>query len=198
MHAPARQNESNAAITCIDEQLDALRAALLGLTEDQARETPCRSALSIAGILKHVEHGMRGGIVRFGTPGWTPQPIDEEAFNAYMGSFALTGEETATGMIERFDATRIEFIEVLRGLDPDADTVEPPAPWYGINESSTIKTRSYLIHQIEEFARHAGHADIIREQIDGTSVPSLMLTMAGVSGEGFIAAYEPAAGTLLA
>ncbi|MFI5953748.1 DUF664 domain-containing protein [Cryptosporangium sp. NPDC051539] len=39
--------------------------------------------------------------------------------------------------------------------------------------------RYYLTHQIEEVARHAGHADIIREQLDGASIPSLVLTLEG-------------------
>ena len=37
------------------------------------------------------------------------------------------------------------------------------------------------MHLVEEFARHTGHADIIREQIDGVKVPTLVLTLAGVS-----------------
>ena len=46
-------------------------------------------------------------------------------------------------------------------------------------------------------ARHAGHADIIREQIDGVSVPTLVLTLAGASVNDFFQPYQPAPDTLL-
>jgi hypothetical protein len=54
------------------------------------------------------------------------------------------------------------------------------------------------VHVVEELARHAGHADIIREQIDGMSVPALVLTLAGAPANDFFTPYEPAPGTLLA
>jgi hypothetical protein len=54
------------------------------------------------------------------------------------------------------------------------------------------------VHLVEECARHAGHADIIREQIDGVAVPALVLTLAGASANDFFQPYQPAPGTLLA
>ena len=52
------------------------------------------------------------------------------------------------------------------------------------------------MHQIEEMARHAGHADIIREQIDGVAVPAIMLTEAGMPANDFFQPYVPAPGTV--
>ena len=49
---------------------------------------------------------------------------------------------------------------------------------------------------MEELARHAGHADIIREQIDGTAVPTLVLTLAGAPANPFFEPYVPAPGTI--
>ena len=54
------------------------------------------------------------------------------------------------------------------------------------------------MHLVEEFARHAGHADILREQIDGVAVPALVLTLAGAPANDFFQPYEAAPGTLLA
>ena len=62
--------------------------------------------------------------------------------------------------------------------------------------TSTPHARYFLIHLIEEYARHAGHADIIREQIDGMAVPALVMTLEGVPANQFFAPYEPAAGTI--
>jgi hypothetical protein len=64
MYPPAQHDEITGLVSYIDEQLTAIRAAAFGLTEDQARETPCRSALSVGGIIKHVSYGMRGALER--------------------------------------------------------------------------------------------------------------------------------------
>jgi hypothetical protein len=74
----------------------------------------------------------------------------------------------------------------------------PPAPWHGIFDARPIHARYYLVHLVEECARHAGHADIIREQIDGVAVPTLVLTLAGAGANDFFQPYQPAPGTLLA
>lgn len=197
MYAPARDNEIIGFAGYIDQQLDHLRAAVYGLTEEQARLTPCRSALSVGGILKHIAYGLptatrrlRGEIIE--------RPLDEAAFAAYMGSFALTDDETADELIVRFDADRIEFLAAVRDCDPDGDSIEPPAPWAGILDPRPIKNRFYLGHMIEEFARHAGHADIIREELDGQSVPGLVLALAGAPANDFFTPYRAEPGTLLA
>ena len=49
MYAPAQHDEVTGLVNHIDEQLTAIRAAAFGLTEEQARQTPCRSALSVGG-----------------------------------------------------------------------------------------------------------------------------------------------------
>jgi hypothetical protein len=45
-------------------------------------------------------------------------------------------------------------------------------------------------------ARHAGHADIIREQIDGVAIPRIVLSAAGAPANDFFQPYVPAAGTI--
>ncbi|MGB6246175.1 DUF664 domain-containing protein [Gordonia sp. (in: high G+C Gram-positive bacteria)] len=197
MYAPARDDELTGLVNYADQQLDAIRAASFGLTEEQARLRPCRSELSIGGIIKHIVRGMRGAVSQLqGTGG--EFVLDEAAFAAYMGSFALTDDETAAGVIAEFDQVRAEFLAAMRASDPDADAMAPPAPWAGINEPRPMKNRYFMGHQIEEFARHAGHADIIREQIDGQSVPALVMSLAGAPANRFFTPYTAAPGTLLA
>jgi hypothetical protein len=53
--------------------------------------------------------------------------------------------------------------------------------------------RFHLVHHIEEFARHAGHADIIREQLDGASAASLLMAVEGRPGNAFIQPWTPPA-----
>ena len=52
------------------------------------------------------------------------------------------------------------------------------------------------MHQIEEMARHAGHADIIREQLDGVSIPAIVLTADGLERSDFFEPYVAAPGTI--
>lgn len=195
MYAPAHDDELTGIVRYLDEQLAAIRAAAVGLTDEQARARPCRSALSIGGIIKHVTYGMRGATERLRT-GTVATDLDDAAFAAYMGSFALTDDETAADVLAEFDAVRAPYLAAVAATDPGSPTTEPPAPWAGIFDTRPANARYYLVHQIEEMARHAGHADIIREELDGMAVPAIVLSQEGGQGNDFFAAYTPAPGTL--
>lgn len=197
MYAPARHDEITGIVNYLEQQLTAIRSAAFGLTEEQARATPCRSTLSIGGIIKHSAQGLRGSVQRL-TSGVVDAPLDAEAFAAYADGFVVRDDETVAGTIDDFDKARAELIAVLASVDPAAETLAPPAPWEGIFDARPIHARYYLMHLVEEYARHAGHADIVREEIDGVSVPALVLTLAGAPANDFFQPYEPAPGTLLA
>ena len=196
MYAPEPHSEIEGIVGYVEQQLDAIRAAVIGLTEEQARERPCRSALSIGGLLKHVTSCMRGATARLTGVREPPSAIDEDAYAAHEATFSLTAEETTAGALADFDAVRIDHIAALAAADPSAPTVEDPAPWYGINDNRPARLRYILLHQIEELARHAGHADILREQLDGVAVPSIALTRDGVAAGDFFEPYVPAPGTV--
>ncbi|MEJ8277909.1 DUF664 domain-containing protein [Pseudonocardia spirodelae] len=197
MYAPARDDEATGFLRYVDEQLTAIRSAAFGLTEDQARATPCRSALSVGGLIKHATYCMRGAVTRL-TGDVTEQPMDAAAVAAFTGSFAVGEGETVAATIEEFDRVRAELLATIGRTDPAGESTAPPAPWHGITDARPILARHYLGHLVEEFARHAGHADILREQIDGVAVPALVLTLAGAPANAFFEPYEPAPGTLLA
>jgi len=195
MYTPACDDEITGLTRYIDEQLTAIRAAAIGLTDEQARLQPCRSALSIGGLLKHATYCMRGATDRL-VDGVMRGELDEGAFAKYQGSFALGDDEPAAEALADFDSARVSFLAAIAGTDPGSPSTEPPAPWDGIYDSRPSLARYYLVHQVEEFARHAGHADIIREQIDGISVPRIVLSEAGAPANDFFQPYEPSPGTL--
>ncbi|MBO4237649.1 DinB family protein [Pseudonocardia alni] len=197
MYAPARHDEVTGLLNYIDVQLTAIRSALLGLTEEQARATPCRSALSVGGLVKHAAYCMRGALDRL-TGDVTEQPLDAAAVALFTGSFTVGDDETVAATVEEFDRVRAELLATVAKTDPAGDSTAPPAPWHGIHDARPIHARYYLVHLVEEFARHAGHADILREQIDGVAVPALVLTLAGAPANDFFQPYEAAPGTLLA
>ena len=194
MYTPTTDDEITGLVRYLDQQLDALRAAAVGLTEEQIRSRPCRSALSIGGLLKHVTYGMQGALERF-ADGSTPA-VDEAGYAAYMASFALTDDETGAGALAAFDEARTPYLAAFGAADPSAPTTEPPSPWFGIFDARPANRRYYLVHQVEEMARHAGHADIIREEIDGVAVPTIMLSEAGAPANDFFQPYVAAPGTI--
>ncbi|SDS16201.1 mycothiol transferase [Microlunatus soli] len=196
MYAPVVDQEIATLVGYADQQLDAIRAAALGLTEEQAVATPCRSVLSVAGIIKHVVYGLRGTVRALTTGEAGPGELDAAAFAAYTASFALGEGETTTALLAEFDELRPQFLAAMKAADPDADALAPPAPWAGITEPRPIKLRYNLVHQIEELARHAGHIDIIREELDGMSVPALVLTRAGAPANQFFQPYVARPGTI--
>ena len=195
MYAPTPHNEIEGIVGYVEQQLDAIRASAIGLTEAQARLRPCRSALSIGGLIKHVTYGMRGVTERLSREGQPRSAIDER-FAAYQASFALADDETAIDALAAFDAARVEYVAALAAADPAAPTVEDPAPWFGIVDNRPARRRYLLVHQVEEMARHAGHADIIREQIDGVSVPAIVLSADGMPTSDYFEPYVPAPGTI--
>lgn len=157
------------------EQIASLRASAKGLSEEQARLAPTASTLSIGGLLKHVAHVFGGLQNRLDHPdGRMDQAEYERLLPVYEGSFALTDHETLDGILATYDAAAERYLVGIAALDPDGEMNEPAAPWFGRMEPTPTKTRFYLLHQLEELARHAGHADIIREQIDGKSTFALM------------------------
>lgn len=187
MFGPGPWSESEVLVGYLDQLLSAVRASAHGLTDEQARERPCRSALSVGGVVKHVTHVLEGLLVPAGPPG--PEDVA-----VYEASFALGADETLAGALEAFDRVREESLERLRGTDPAAEVVEPPAPWFGRPEPTSSVERYGLVHLLEEVARHAGHADILREELDGASSLSLVAAVEGWPANDFVQPWTPPAG----
>ena len=78
----------------------------------------------------------------------------------------MADDETVSGLLERY-AKVAQSIEALIMSLPSLEVAHPlpDAPWFEPGVSWTA--RRALLHLIAEIAQHAGHADIIRESIDG-------------------------------
>ena len=188
MFHPGVYSENEALVGYIEQQIAAVRASAYGLTEQQARETPCRSTLSIGGLIKHVTYVLRGRARQKADPA---APLDEAAFALFMGSFALTADETLDGALQAFDEAVSDYLADIRAADPGAPLTVPPAPWDGVYSPTPSVERFALLHHVEELARHAGHADIIREQIDGADAGSLLMAAEGREGNAFVQPWTP-------
>lgn len=188
MFGPGKHTEHEVLVGYLEQQLVSIRAAAYGLTEQQARETPCRSTLSVGGLVKHATHVMQGRERAREHPGAAP---DEAGYALFMGSFALGRDETLPGALDAFDAASAAYLADVRATDPGATMTSPPAPWDGIYAPIESVQRFALVHHIEEFARHAGHADIIREQLDGAMAGSLLMAAERREGNDFVQPWTP-------
>ena len=194
MYTPASDDEITGLVRYVDQQLAALRAAAVGLTDEQIRCVPAAARSSIGGLIKHVTYGMRGATQRFadGRPGASTRP----RYAATMASFALADDETGAGVLAEFDEARVAYLAAARrdrSVGADDRAAQPVVRHL---RRAPGDSRYYLVHQIEEMARHAGHADIIREQIDGMSVPAIVLSEAGLPANDFFQPYVPEPGTI--
>lgn len=181
MFAPGIHTETETYAGYVADIVDGLLAAAHGLTEEQGRSTPCASALSVGGIVKHCTYGLRQYAVRLTNP---PMPTPEEMAGhvaEWEASFALTDDETLAGALEALRAAREDFLAELGRTGADGPGVAPPAPWFGLTEPTAIRNRHLLGHVLLELGRHAGHADIIREQIDGQDSGSLYFAARGIT-----------------
>jgi hypothetical protein len=141
-----------------------LRFTVQGLSDEQATTRPTVSELTLAGLIKHVA-GTEAAWVRFieGGPeamssAWSPE--------AWAREWRLEPGQTLASVLEDYAAVARHTDELVATL-PDLDVSHPlpEAPWFppGAHRSA----RRVFLHIIAETAQHAGHADILRESIDG-------------------------------
>ncbi|MEU3494373.1 DinB family protein [Kitasatospora cineracea] len=146
-----------------------LRLTARGLTDEQARQRTTVSELTIGGLIKHVtsmERAWSAFIVR--GPSAMPDfsSFTEADLQARVDEFRLLPEETLLGVLTAYEAVARGTDELLLGL-PDLGVSQPlpAAPWFAPGVSWSA--RRTVLHIVAETAQHAGHADIIRESLDG-------------------------------
>jgi uncharacterized damage-inducible protein DinB len=139
---------------------------LRGISDEQARLRPTVSALCLGGLIKHVTT-MEESWSDFITEGTSAMGgADATAHVRFSATFDMTDGETVAALLERYRDTAAATDELVMTL-PSLDLAHrlPDAPWF--ERGASWSARRVLVHVIAETAQHAGHADIIRETIDG-------------------------------
>ena len=137
-----------------------------GLTDEQAALRTSVSELTVGGLIKHVTRVERAW-AQFASG--RPQLLTGEEGGGVEGhaeSFRMLPGQTLAGLLDEYAAVAAETDELVRSTpDLDASYPLPPAPWFAPGARWSV--RRVVLHIIAETAQHAGHADIIREGIDG-------------------------------
>ncbi|MCZ4512502.1 DinB family protein [Streptomyces sp. ActVer] len=161
----------------------ALTNTVRGLSDEQAGERPTVSALCLGGLIKHVA-SIEEGWMRFVVDGPSAMRHDlpdgvtwadiaagtAREFPQWMidhqNDFLMLPGETLAGVVERYEQVAAHSEKIIASV-PDLSATHPlpEAPWH---EPGAVRSvRRVLTHVIAETAQHAGHADILRETLDG-------------------------------
>ncbi|MEH1169506.1 DinB family protein [Micromonospora sp. CPCC 205539] len=145
----------------LDSFLDFHRSVVLrklrGLSDAEAGRRLVPSMTTLAGLIKHLSMVERN---------WFPTLLAPEPGDVYLtseedavASFALGEEDTVDALVEAYERACARSRAVAARFDLDHVVPHP--------QLGEVSLRWILIHLIEETARHAGHADILRELVDG-------------------------------
>lgn len=185
-NVPPVPDERTGLLGFLAQQRRVLKHAAYGLTPEQLRATPSVSALSVGGLLKHVAFTERGWIDRVAG---RPDPTTQAGYNQ---QFELAESDTVESLIADLDAAGAETEATIAAVEDLGRAVPVPKdqPWFP-KDLEAWSVRWVLLHLIEEHARHAGHADIVRESIDGATGYELLAGAEGWPATPWLMPWRP-------
>lgn len=165
-----------------------LRLSAYGLTDAQLRARPTVSSLTVGGLIKHCASTEEGWLA---TVRGEPQSVD---YTRYERDFTLAEGEAIEDVFARYDraAGQTEKTVAEIGDLNHAIPIDHSVPWNS-TDIDHWTLRWVLLHLIEETARHAGHADIIRESIDGATAHPLLAAAEGWPETDWLKPWRPPA-----
>jgi Protein of unknown function (DUF664) len=187
--APFHIDEHDLFLGYVAQQREVLRLTAYGLTDDQARQAAAPpSPLTVGGLIKHVT---------FVEGTWVDMIRERRADGTedeYADHFAMRDDETLAEVLAASVARGEETEAVVRAI-PDLGQrvpVPPGVPWFP-QDLDAWSVRWVLMHLMAEIARHAGHADIIREAVDGATAFPLMAAAEGWPSTPWLRPWTPGA-----
>jgi len=148
-------SERDVLLYYLNKMRDAVVRTSEGLTDEQQRTPGVPSGTNLLGLIQHLTG------------------VEEHWFQRV---FLDEDRETEDSMDVPVDATRDEVVAAYRAACARSDEIVRACPDLSTmakivnpGEEQKVSLRRIVAHMIEETARHAGHADILREQIDGAT-----------------------------
>jgi hypothetical protein len=166
---PAVTGERADLLVALAKQRHFLRFTTRDLTDEQAAQRTCASELCLGGLIKHVT-STEATWAAFIVDGPKVFPdfanFTEADYARRADDFRLLPGETLAGVLAAYEEVASRTDELVRTL-PDLDATQPlpTAPWF--EPGAEYSARRVLLHIVAETAQHAGHADIVRESLDG-------------------------------
>jgi hypothetical protein len=145
-----------------------------GITDEQARQRTTVSELSLGGLIKHVAQTEKqwahfiidgpaeGPAIDWEQVDWSNPPPEVVA---YAQGHQMLPNETLTDLVAVYREVAAATDALVGSVDLDSDHPLPDAPWFP--PGSRWTARRTVLHILAETSQHAGHADIIREALDG-------------------------------
>ncbi|MET0903619.1 MAG: DinB family protein [Acidimicrobiales bacterium] len=158
------ENERSDLLEALTKHRELFRFTVQGLTDEQAAMTPTKSELCLGGLIKHVGF-VESGWVDFIVEGTKAMEATGGSYDAHFNSFRMLEGETLTGILADYQKVTDRTDEVLATVDLDLSHPLPEAPWF--EPGASWSARRVFVHIVAETSQHAGHADILRETIDG-------------------------------
>ncbi|MEV4126837.1 DinB family protein [Nocardia sp. NPDC049707] len=160
----AVDQEREDLILVLASQRELFRITLRGIDEEQARQRTTVSELTLGGLLHHVVNCERH---------WTKVIVErdetaKQELDEFEGEYVMAPDDTVAGLLATWDEVAEATAKLIRS-EPDLSTSipTPTTPWTPDRVWWTV--RFTLLHVLREIAHHSGHADIIREALDGAN-----------------------------
>ncbi|HEY9328824.1 MAG TPA: DinB family protein [Streptomyces sp.] len=148
-------DEKTTLLTFLDYLRESVLAKAAGVSEPAVRTAGVPSGTSLLRLIKHLTATELNWFV------WAYDGADGEPWN---DEGVVSADDTASDLADAYRAAIVRANEVVLAC---TDLDRPGAR--SLRETPPPSMRWVLVHMIEETARHAGHADILREQIDGST-----------------------------
>lgn len=154
---PKTGSEKETQVALLDNNRAVVVWKLDGVSEEDARRSMVESGTSLLGLVKHLawverwwfDHNFAGKDVDFP---WSDDDPDAD--------FRIEDDESIADIVALYEAAVADSNAIVEGADLD-DLAE-------LSRGGVSRSMRWVVgHMIEETARHAGHADIVRELIDG-------------------------------
>jgi hypothetical protein len=145
---------------------DFLRYTVRELTDAQAAQPTTVSELCLGGLIKHVT-AVEARWADFVVRGADAFPgVDAASTEAHAAAFRMLEGETLERILDEYAAVAARTDSLIASLPSlDVEHPLPEAPWF--EPGAAWSARRAILHILAETAQHAGHADILREALDG-------------------------------
>jgi len=179
-------DERDGLLAYLTHQREAVCLSVHGLGDTEAGVAPGPGPVTLGGLIRHLTAVERS---------WTGTVLGRRVGSAGGGEedFLMPGDQTLVALLDQYrQATEATDAAMAGQSDLGRPVPIPDAPW-APRGVETWSVRWVLLHLITETARHAGHADRIREALDGATALPLMAAVEGWPPNSWMTPWTPGA-----